>query len=63
MEGGTPRILIDANVAYTYLSGRDDPYASEDIKIMELCSRGGNYWFSCFSFDFHYLVSCSEMER
>jgi len=40
MERKKPRILVDANVAYTYLSGRDDPYASEAVRIMELCSTG-----------------------
>ena len=33
------RVLVDTNVAYTYLSGRDDPYVSEAIGIMGLCSK------------------------
>ena len=32
-------VLIDTNVAYTYLSGRDDPYAASTLKVMELCSQ------------------------
>ncbi|MBQ6173845.1 MAG: PIN domain-containing protein [Clostridia bacterium] len=33
------KILIDANVAVTYISGRDDPYSSEIEKIMRLCAE------------------------
>lgn len=27
------RVLIDTNVAITYISGRNDPYSSEIVKI------------------------------
>ena len=33
------KVLIDANVAITYISGRDDPYSSEIEKIMRLCAE------------------------
>lgn len=33
------KILIDANVAYTFLSGRDDPYLVEAQEIMTLCAK------------------------
>ena len=33
------KVLIDTNVAITYISGRADPYASEIEKIMLLCAR------------------------
>ena len=33
------RVLIDTNVAYTYVSGRDDSFVFAIMKIMELCSR------------------------
>ncbi len=33
------RILIDANVAYTYLSGRDDPFSKEIIELFNLCQK------------------------
>ena len=47
-ERNKTRILVDANVAYTYLSGRDDPYASESVRIMELCSTGEIVGFLAF---------------
>lgn len=33
------KVLIDANVAITYISGRDDPYSSEIRDIMRLCAE------------------------
>ena len=48
MENRKPRVLVDTNVAYTYLSGRDDPYATEAVKIMELCSTGEIVGFLAF---------------
>ena len=33
------KVLIDANVAITYISGRDDPFSSEIEKIMRLCAE------------------------
>ena len=33
------KVLIDTNVAITYISGRDDPFASEIEKIMRLCAE------------------------
>lgn len=33
------KVLIDTNVAITYISGRDDPFASEIEKIMLLCAE------------------------
>ena len=33
------RVLIDTNVAITYISGRNDPYSSEIVKIMRLCAE------------------------
>ena len=34
----TYRVLIDTNVAYTYLSGRDDPYSQSAREVMSLCA-------------------------
>lgn len=33
------KVLIDTNVAITYISGRNDPYSSEIEKIMQLCAE------------------------
>ena len=33
------KVLIDTNVAITYISGRDDPFAQEIEKIMQLCAE------------------------
>ena len=33
------KVLIDTNVAITYISGRDDPYAAEIEQIMRLCAQ------------------------
>lgn len=33
------RILIDTNVALTYVSGREDRYADEVVRIMRLCAE------------------------
>ena len=33
------RILIDTNVAITYISGRNDPFAAEIEQIMRLCTE------------------------
>lgn len=33
------KVLIDTNVAITYISGRDDPYSSEIERIMKLCAE------------------------
>ena len=33
------RVLIDANVALTYVSGREDPYSSEADDIMRKCAE------------------------
>ncbi len=33
------KILIDTNVAITYISGRNDPYSSEIEEIMRLCAQ------------------------
>ena len=33
-----PLILIDTNVAYTYLTGRDDPYLENVQEIIHLCA-------------------------
>ncbi len=33
------KVLIDTNVAITYISGRSDPYAFETEKIMLLCAQ------------------------
>ena len=32
------KILIDTNIVYTYLSGRNDPYADQCETIMRLCA-------------------------
>ena len=32
------RVLIDTNLAFTYVTGREDPFASDIDRIMELCS-------------------------
>ena len=33
------RVLVDTNVAITYISGRDDPFSSEIEAIMRLCGE------------------------
>jgi predicted nucleic acid-binding protein len=33
------RVLIDTNVAITYISGRNDPFSSEIEQIMRLCAE------------------------
>ena len=33
------KVLIDANVAITYISGRSDPFSAEIEKIMRLCAE------------------------
>ena len=33
------KVLIDTNVAITYISGREDPYAAETEVIMRLCAE------------------------
>lgn len=33
------RILIDTNIAITYISGREDPFSSEAEQIMRLCAE------------------------
>ena len=32
------RVLIDTNLAFSYVTGREDPFSSEIDRIMELCS-------------------------
>ena len=32
------RVLIDTNLAFTYVTGREDQFSSEIDRIMELCS-------------------------
>jgi len=34
------RILVDTNVAYTFLSEREDPFFTETFEIMRLCALG-----------------------
>ena len=34
------KVLIDTNVAITYISGRDDPFAAEIEQLMRLCAEG-----------------------
>jgi len=33
------KVLIDTNIALTYLSGREDPYAKEARDIMMMCAK------------------------
>lgn len=33
------KVLIDTNVAITYISGRDDPFSAEIEEIMKLCAE------------------------
>ena len=33
------KILIDTNIAITYISGREDPFSSEAEQIMRLCAE------------------------
>ena len=42
------RILIDTNIAYTYLTGRDDKYAVSAREIMLLCAYGKVKGFLAF---------------
>lgn len=32
------KVLIDTNVAFTYVTGRDDPFSADIVTIMDLCS-------------------------
>ena len=32
------RVLIDTNVAFTYITGREDPFSADIIALMDLCS-------------------------
>ncbi len=32
------KVLVDTNVAFTYITGRDDPYSADIATIMDLCS-------------------------
>ena len=41
-------VLIDTNVAYTFLSEREDYFANEAFKIMQLCVRGKIYGYLAF---------------
>ena len=34
------KVLIDTNVAITYISGRDDPFAAEIEQLMRMCAEG-----------------------
>lgn len=42
------RILIDTNVAYTFLSEREDPFSAEIFEIMQLCALGEIYGYLAF---------------
>ena len=33
------RVLIDTNVALTYVSGREDPFSNEVDTIMQKCAK------------------------
>ena len=47
-NGKTVVVLIDTNVAYTYLSGRDDPYSQAARDVMSLCAHGEVQGFLAF---------------
>ena len=32
------KVLIDTNVAYTYITGRPDPFSADIVTMMDLCS-------------------------
>ena len=49
------KVLIDANVAITYISGRDDPFSSEIEKIMRLCAEEKIEVY-CIAFPVNHLV-------
>ncbi len=42
------RVLIDTNVAYTFLSEREDCFSDEAFKIMQLCAEGEIYGYLAF---------------
>ena len=50
------KVLIDTNVALTYLSGREDPFSEAVNQIMLLCARG-KIEAAIASFFIHHLVS------
>ena len=56
------RVLIDTNVAYTFISERDDSFSTETFRIMHLCVEGdiqgylafhslSTIWYICRKFD------------
>ena len=60
------RILIDTNVAYTFLSKREDPYSAEAFKIMQLCAVGeicGYIAFHSISTIWYVCRKLNERER
>ena len=48
MSGKCYRVLIDTNIAYTYLTGRDDPYAASIERLMADCAYGRVNGFLAF---------------
>ena len=42
MENHRMKVLIDTNVAITYISGRDDPFSDEIEEIMKLCAEANS---------------------
>ena len=44
------RVLVDANVACTYVSGREDLFAEPVNQIMKLCASGKIDGFLAFHF-------------
>ena len=54
------RVLIDTNIAFTYVTGRPDPYAAEVDRIMQLCAEEKIEGISGISFSFDNLVFDTE---
>ncbi|MBO6178569.1 MAG: hypothetical protein J6O04_05315 [Selenomonadaceae bacterium] len=60
------RILIDTNIAFTFLSERNDPFSKEALKIMSFCARGKIYGYLAFhslSIIWYLCRKVSERER
>ena len=60
------RVLVDANVAYTYVSGREDLFAEPVNQIMKLCASGkidGFLAFHSVSIIWYLLRKAREDQR
>lgn len=59
-------VLIDANILLNYVTGREDDYLNESVKIVELCALGkldGYIAFHTLSILWYVLRKKSDKER